>query len=134
MNWVCRRPYPKFTAINCGKPRRPPKITLLEQVLHPLSGIPAQIRYDVAICVHCQADLRVAKEIHHDARRNALDQQQRFARMSKVVESTLRKPGPIQELMETFRHSGSIQRCPDRCREDKSTPTQRRPAICRSWF
>jgi len=68
MSYVRRRPYRKVTAVNCGKPKTALAVAIPKQILHPLRGIPAQIRDDVAVRIHRQANLRVPEDIHYDAR------------------------------------------------------------------
>ena len=49
VSYVRRRPYRKVTAVNCGKPETALAVAIPKQILHPLRGVPAQIRDDVAV-------------------------------------------------------------------------------------
>src|SRR5664279_4099044 len=50
-----------------------------------LGGLSPDRRHDMAVCVEGEADLRVPECLHDDARRHALGEQERGARMAQVV-------------------------------------------------
>src|SRR5690242_2041506 len=68
----------------------------------------------------------MAKDVHYDARRYALHEQQGRAGVAQVVETSLRQPRFVQHVMERLCHSRAIQRSADWSRKDETTfpPTQ----------
>jgi hypothetical protein len=52
----------------------------------------------------------MAKDVHDDSRRNALHQQQSRARVSKVVEASLRQPSFGQLAMKIMADDRSVKR------------------------
>jgi hypothetical protein len=61
----------------------------LEDFLHPLRRFTLKLRHHVAMSVHSQADLKVTQDFHHHAWRYALHQEERCARMPKVMKADL---------------------------------------------
>ena len=62
----------------------------------------------MAVGVHRQADLAVAERLHHNSWVNALDEQQRRACMTKVVETHRWQVGPLEEFVEPVRDVWSV--------------------------
>src|ERR1700674_1955804 len=67
-----------------------------EDGLHAVCRLALQRRQHVTVRVHCQADLTVTQRFHHHPRMNALDQEERCACVTEVVESHLRQAGLLE--------------------------------------
>lgn len=57
----------------------------------------------MAVGVEGQADLRVAEQLHDDARVDALDQSQARARVPEIVKPLVGEPGGGQEPLKPLR-------------------------------
>ena len=94
-------------------------VAIGDEFLHPLSGIPPQFGNDVRVGVHSESDLRMTEDIHHNSRRDTLNQQQRCARVSEVVKAPLGQPSNIQHAMEVMTHNRSVNGTPAVCCKHK---------------
>jgi hypothetical protein len=104
-------------------------LTAVEHGLHPVGGLAVRDRQDVAVRVHGEADLAVARRFHYNSRMHALDKQQRGACVSQVVEAHRRQDGLHQQPVKPMCDVRSVGERAPIAREDQ---VQVDPAItCR---
>jgi len=74
----------------------------------------------MALGVHREADLRVPENVHHDARRHALHEQERRARVPQAVKLQRRKSGRFELHLRLAIQPAAVERLAVSCRKDEA--------------
>jgi hypothetical protein len=95
-------------------------LTSGEELIEQRRSVALILRQHMAICVHRQRDRAMPKDLHHDARMNALRDAERGARMAPLVEAHVGQGGCGEMAFELLREGCSTHRAAARHGEDGS--------------
>ena len=106
---------------------------LPKQASYPVGGFARDFRCDMAVSIHGQRDLAVPEDLHHDAGRDVLCEEQARGRMPEVVQADRRQLCPGEQLLEVAVVVARIDRRPMSVVKTYGLPRQRLASVMRSW-
>lgn len=95
-------------------------IVIAEYSIHASCSLVLQHREHVAVEIHRDADAAVSENLHHHARVDTLDEEERRAGMTHIMEALMPQPCPFERLLKASEGVARLQERATRGWEDES--------------